>query len=229
MTTRFNNGVTNVAQTSTLGDFLAMDPTKVITYFNDFMTYVAGDWTITTTEAGAGSATEAPANVAGGVLLVTTDDADNDNDFLQLKGEPFTFATGKKTWFKTRFACDDATQSDIVFGLQITDTSPLAVTDGVYFIKDDGAATFDLEVMKNSTSTSTTSVATLVDDTYISLGFYFDGVDKIKVFVNDAHVATSVTTNMPDDEELTVSFGIQAGEAAAKALSVDYLFAATER
>ena len=28
-------------------------------YFNDFMTYNSGDWTITTTEAGTGSATEA--------------------------------------------------------------------------------------------------------------------------------------------------------------------------
>jgi hypothetical protein len=35
--------------------------------------------------------------------------------------------------------------------------------------------------------------------------------------------ATSVLTNLPDDEELTVSFGIQNGAAAAKTLSVDYI------
>lgn len=33
----------------------------------------------------------------------------------------------------------------------------------------------------------------------------------------------SVLTNLPDDEELTVSFGIQNGEAAAKTLAIDYI------
>ena len=35
-------------------------------YHNDFMTYNSGDWTITTTEAGTGSATEAVTSSAGG-------------------------------------------------------------------------------------------------------------------------------------------------------------------
>lgn len=41
--------------------------------------------------------------------------------------------------------------------------------------------------------------------------------------------ATLATTNLPDDEELTVSFGIQNGAAAAKTMSVDYIMAVKER
>ena len=33
----------------------------------------------------------------------------------------------------------------------------------------------------------------------------------------------------PDDEELTVSFGIQNGAAAAKTMTLDYIIAAVER
>ena len=35
--------------------------------------------------------------------------------------------------------------------------------------------------------------------------------------------------NLPDDEELTISFGIQNGAAAAKTMTVDYVFASKER
>ena len=50
------------------------------------------------------------------------------------------------------------------------------------------------------------------------------------MFIDDSKVATETTlTNAPDDEDLTVSFGIQNGAAAAKTMTVDYIFAAVER
>ena len=118
-------------------------------YFNDFMTYNSGDWTITTTEAGSGTASEAVTSSAGGALLITNDDADNDLDFLQLKGESFKLSTSKRAYFSARFKVSDATQSDFVMGLQITDTTPLAVSDGVYFMKDDGDTNLDLHIEKD--------------------------------------------------------------------------------
>ena len=72
MTTHFTSGVTNVGTDSTLGKFKAPAPHKYHTYINDFDTYLASDWTITTTEDGTGSATEALADGDGGLLLVTT-------------------------------------------------------------------------------------------------------------------------------------------------------------
>ncbi len=198
-------------------------------FFDDFDRFVAADWTITTTEAGAGSATEALANVDGGVLLVTNDAADDDADFFQKVGESFKIEVGYRAWFGARFKTSDAVQSDIVFGLQITDTTPLAVTDGIYFRKDDGDALLDFVVMKNSVASTSTGVATLVTDTWTIIGFYYDGVSRVIPYVNGVPYTALPITNLPDDEELTVSFGIQNGEAVAKRLSVDYLYAAKER
>lgn len=205
------------------------DKSDVHEFFDDFNTYAAGDWTITTTEAGAGSATEALADGVGGLLLITNDNADNDHDFFQLVKEGFKFQSGKRLWFEIRFQTNDATETDIVAGLQITDTTPLAVTDGVYFLKSDGAATADFMVTKDSTSTTASAVATLANATFITLGFYYDGVSTISYYVDKVRGGTVATTNMPDDEELTVSFGIQNGAAAAKTLTVDYVYAAQER
>lgn len=201
-------------------------------YFNDFMgpqDYTAADWTITTTEAGAGSASEAITNAAHGALLITNDAADDDADFLQLAQESFTFTAGKRTLFAARFKTSDATQSDIVFGLQITDTTPLAVTDGVYFLKSDADTWFDLKVAKDSAVTTLEEVGQCVDDTYMILAFEYDGYGAIYPWVNGKRGAAVAVTNLPDDEELTISFGIQNGEAVAKTLTVDYLYAAQER
>jgi hypothetical protein len=227
--TRLDNGVNNAVRNTTLGSFITMDSTRVHTYFNDFDTYTAADWTITTTEAGAGSATEALTDADGGVLLVTNAAGDNDNDFFNKVGESFLMASNKKAWFKARFKVSDATQSDFVIGLQITDTSPLAVSDGVYFSKDDGDASLDFHVIKDSTATTASAIATVADDTYLTVGFYYNGTDSITYFVNDVKQGSSVTTNLPDDEVLTISFGIQNGEAVAKTMSVDYILAAKER
>lgn len=227
--TRFPSGITNVAKTNPLGAIGMPDPTKFHVYFDDFDTYTAGDWTITTTEAGAGSATEAVGNVDGGVLVVTNDDADNDADFFQKKGESFKFVAGKKLWFKARFKVSDATQSDFVIGLQITDTTPLAVSDGVFFQKDDGDANLDFYVEKNSTATTASAIATVSDDTFFTVAFYYNGVDGIEYYVDDVKLGTAVVTNLPDDEELTISFGIQNGEAVAKVMTVDYILAVKER
>ena len=230
MTTHFTSGVTNVDKDSTLGKFKAPAPHKYHTYFNDFDTYLASDWTITTTEDGTGSATEALADGDGGLLLLTNAAGDNDKDFLQLVKEGFKFESGKQLAFNMRFKTNDATQTDIVAGLQLTDTSPLDVTDGIFFLKSDGAATISFIVEKDSTQSTLTLPNSLADDTFMTLGFLYDpNTQKFRVFQNNVLAGTVVSTNAPDDEELTVSFGIQNGAAAAKTLTVDYIGASKER
>ena len=230
MTTHFTSGVTNVGTDSTLGKLKAPAPHKYHQYFNDFDTYLASDWTITTTEDGTGSASEALADGDGGVLLVTNAAGDNDHDFFQLVKEGFKFESGKQIGFHIRFKTNDATQSDIVAGLQLTDTTPLDVTDGIFFLKEDGAATISFIVEKDSSQSTLTLPNSLADDTFMTLGFIYDPKDqKFHVFQNNVLAGTVVSTNAPDDEELTLSFGIQNGAAAAKTLSVDYVGAYKER
>ena len=200
-------------------------PAKTHSYFDDFDVYVAADWTVTE----VGIATQALADEDGGVLLVTNAAADDDSSFSQKVGESFLFESGKQMFFEARFKVSDATQSDFVMGLQITDTTPLDVTDGVFFQKDDGDANLDFHVEKDNTATSATAIATVVSDTYLTVSFYYNGIDEIIYGVDGVKLGTSAVTNLPDDEALTISFGIQNGEAVAKTMSVDYVFAAKER
>jgi hypothetical protein len=229
---RFSGGVTNVAGDDPLAQFGMPDPTKWHVFFDDFDTYVVADWTITTTEAGAGSATEALGDADGGVLVVTNDAADDDADFFQKVGESFLMASTKRAFFKARFKVSDATQCDFVMGLQVTDTTPLGVTDGIFFQKDDGDAQLDVYCRKDATtgSTSATNIATVVADTYFTVAWYYDGKGSLKYFVDDVHKGTldASSTYLPDTE-LTVSFGIQNGEAVAKIMTIDYVLAAKER
>jgi hypothetical protein len=226
LVTRFPNGVTNVGEDSPFADLTMPAPTKFHTYYEDFDYYVAGNWTVTETQAGA---TQALTDGDGGLLLITNTAADNDLVSLQKVGESYRFASGKELFFEARFKVSDATQSDVVVGLQITDTTPLDVSDGVFFIKADGSTSVSLLVEKNGTATTTSSVATMADDTFISLGFYYDGASSIQYSVNGVVGGTSVTTNLPDDEDMTVTIAIQNGEAVAKTMTVDYVFVAKER
>lgn len=227
--THFFGGVSNCQPGDPLYAFGILDPRKHHVFWDDFDHFAAGDWTITTVEEGGGSASEALTDGDGGLLLVTNDAADNDADFFQKKGESFKFETGKKLAFAGRFKVSDATDSDWVFGLQITDSSPLAVTDGVFFQKDDGDANIDFHVEKNSTATSETAIATNADNTFVELAFFYDGIDAIHYYVDGERKGSVAVTNLPDDEELTISFGIQNGEAAAKTMSVDYILCVKER
>ena len=112
--TRYPSGVSTALRNTTLWNAGFADPTKWHIYFNDFDSYVSGDWTITLTEAGAGSASVALTDIDGGALLITNDAADNDAAFFNKKGESFLLEAGKKAFFKTRFKVSDATQSDVV-------------------------------------------------------------------------------------------------------------------
>jgi hypothetical protein len=203
-------------------------------YFNDFLEpadYAAADWTITTTEAGAGAATEAIGNLQHGVLVITNDNADDDADFLQLAKETFKFVSGKKFRFAMRAKVNEILQCDFVLGLQITDTTPLAVTDGIYFRKDDGDALLDAVVVKDSAATTLTGIKTLAADTYYLFEIYYDGGANIQFKVDGEGAGKiAVGTTTPDDEELAISFGIQQGEATnVKILSIDYIELDQER
>lgn len=225
LVTRFPNGVTNVGEESLFADMAQPAPTAFHTYFEDFDYFTAGDWTITETDA---AATEALTDGDGGLLLITNTAADDDLVSLQKKGESFLFVAGKKLFFEARLKVSDATQSDIVVGLQLTDTTPLDVTDGVFFIKADGAKTVSFRVEKNNTATAV-NVGSMADNTFIRLGFYYNGVDAVQYFVNGVYGGSSAVTNLPDDEELTVTMSLQNGEAAAKTMTVDYIYVAKER
>jgi hypothetical protein len=236
MTTHFTSGVTNVATGGT-GELLKQpDPIKYHVYHEDFDKYTASDWVITTTEGGSGNASEALGSGDGGLLVVTNDDADDDSDEFQWAGgsggviESFKYEAAKGLYFKTRFKVNDATQSDFAVGLVITDTTVIdGTTDGIFFRKADGATSIELVIEKDSTET-TVSCGDAADDTFMTLGFYYDPkIRKFSVYKDNVKVGSAVNTNAPDDEELAVTFAIQNGAAAAKIMTMDYISAGKER
>lgn len=226
--TRLPSGVTNVAQDSVFADMVQPVPTKFATYFNDFYTYTAADWVVTETDAGATQALTAGNN---GLLLLTNTAADDDLVALQKTPAMALLATGQKAFFSCRFKVSDATQSDVVFGMQVVDTTPLDVTDGVYFLKADGAATFDIVCRKDATtgSTSASAIATLVSDTFLLLEWYYDGNGKLFYAVDGTVKGSLTVTDYFPNTTLTVSFALQNGEAVAKTMTVDYAYFAQER
>ena len=204
-------------------------------YFNDFDTYVAGDWTVTNVGT---TPTQALTDINGGALLLTMAATDNSSSELQKKSESFLLTAGKKTIFKARFKVSDATQSDFIIGLAVTDTTLLGavdgagVTDGVFFSKDDGDALLDIQCQKNATTGQTreAGISTVVDDTFLTVAWYYDGIDRVEYFVDDVLLgALDASSTYLPDTELTVSFGVMNGEAVAKTMTVDYIFAAQER
>jgi hypothetical protein len=219
--TMFNTGAAPRAA-DTLG---GTDPTlNRVLYFSHFPTYTAAEWVVTAPNSGTAAMTDRH----GGWLLLTTGAADTNNVALQTTGEIIRFAPGRKTWFEIRLEAADATGPGITAGLQIRDTSPLDVTDGVFFIKAKGSTSVSFLVEKASTATTIADVATMANDVPIILGFYYDGANVMEYRVNRQKVGTAAVTNLPDTEELCVSFGIENGSAAAKTLRVDYVRAEAE-
>jgi len=181
-------------------------------------------WTTTLVEDGGGDTTVAlEAGAAGGVLLITTDAADNDGANLQAQGEAFLLASGKECYFGAKFKISEATQSDFLVGLCITDTDLLgAMTDGVYFRKVDAGTTMNFVLEKDGSETATAYGSAIVADTWYTLEFYFDGTN-VDWWVNGTLQTRPATTNLPDDEYLTPSVQVLTGSAAAITGRVDWI------
>lgn len=210
-----------------------LDPGVVFTFLEDFFKYVEQSGAIEdgwiATKVGTG--TIVISDASGGVLLITNSAGIADEVQIQWHAELFKLATNKPCWFEVRLKVSDATQSELTVGLCITDTTLIAgMTDGVYFRKNDGVVDLLAITEKDSVETSTDTLVDLVNDTFVRLGFFFDGAASPKVFfyVNGVLKATH-TANIVNDEEITASVAFRNGEAVAKNISVDYIKAVQVR
>lgn len=195
------------------------DPFMACWVKEDFTTYTAGDWTIS--ETGAGGST-AQTDVAGGGIILTSDVLENDSQDVQKKGEAYQLTTGKPLWFEAMLQVSEATELDFIVGLIITDTTMIdAVSDGIYFLKDDGDANIDYHCEKDSNDTTADTLIDIVAATDTRFGLKFDGAGKVEYWIDGQRIVTS-SVYVPNDELLCVSCGVQSGDGNSRTLTWKY-------
>ncbi len=228
--TRFSKGVaTAYTGEQALSQFPYPDPAKCSILFNDFHTYAAGDWT--TTDADSGSVALAAGD--GGVLLLTTGATSADSSVITPVTAGFNPVAGYEMWFETRVALSDATNSALFAGLINLITTPFTggnITDGFYFTKASGSTALGFNAIGSSVAlTGLTSIATMANATFITLGVWVDTLGNINVYVNDNKVGTIAAAGGFPAVALAVTLGVKTGGSAAKTLSVDYILASKFR
>lgn len=257
-TTNFIDGVTNAASTTgVMGTYVSMDPTRLHQWWNDFDSFEATqlititdpgnttvyrDWLVT--QVTGTTATALVTDEDGGVVVMTNDSTAAHGVYAQWQGgstsvaETFTFNSAKAMWMKARFKLSSATNTAMVLGLIVTDTTPQANTDGLYFIKADASTSLKFNATASSTTTQVT-VGTLADNTYVEVGFAYlpngdgntaNGAPAGLLYLNGVYVGKfSTFANFPTTE-LAVTFGVSNGAAGASTtMSTDYILVAKER
>lgn len=228
--TRFKNGVSTASATQTLANYPLPNPTSVYTDGTDFAQYVAGDWTVTNTTS---HYTVGLVAGAGGIMKFAAGGSTVSTDIAAIISNPldFNFATTNQVWFSTKIKATTAATDLILVGLTSANATA-AVSDGIYFTKAAGAATIDFVVKKSNTATTVSSIATLANDTFIQLGFYYNGKDAVDVFVNDVKVYSQTTlTNLPSAVALGQGAALKAAAGAPTSadLSIDWLMTSQDR
>jgi len=227
--TRFPSGLTNVAENDIFSFLPEPDPTKLHTFFDDFNSFVAADWIAT--ETGGGAATQALVAGNGGLLALVNTAGNNDLNSIQKTPALIAFTAAKASYFKARVKVDDATNAAFVVGVQIVDTTPLDVTDGIYFLKPAASTTVSIVARKDaSPNTLTATVGTVANDTFADLAWAYDGNGKLLFAFNGVIVgALTVTDVLPDATNCTITVAVSNGTAAARTLTADFVMFKQER
>lgn len=225
--TRLPAGLSTRKPTDPFANYFHPDQTDEHRYIDDFNTYTAGNWTITVV------GTSTPALIAGdgGILSIATSAASSDATYLQKLPESFSFETGKQAWFSIRLQVSALT-SVVVAGLQVTDTTPEDVTDGIYFLSTTGTGAITAFVRRNATTGSASiPIGNLVAGTYTELAWYWDGKDTVSFWQDRVQKGsiTGVAANYLPDTTTAVSFGVRTTSATAKTMLVDYFFTSKSR
>lgn len=188
-------------------------------------------WTTVNVGTGAATPTTVDADAKFGVLTLTG--GGNEDDGHQFQDERETFRTDEMEThvvFAARVEVSDATQSDMVLGLAVLDTTLIASnpTDGIYFIKHDGDNLVDVVSRRDSSEDIQTGVFALDTGSHeFSFTVKPKGDDSVNAEIHfhvDGRLVYKMdTTKNPHDEALSRSVAFLAGAAGAPTCKVDYV------
>lgn len=250
LTTRMPNGLTNAAPWQTLGAAGFPDPTWAHIYANDFDSYVAADWTVTTVTAGA--PTQALAAGVGGRLLVTNTAGAADATYMQKTPAGFNLTPGKETFFKFAGQLSAVTLDVFFCGMsQAGATTQASITNGIYIAKATGTNVLTLNTVVGGVTTTTAfpTACTLTAATDFEVGFMVDYLGNVAAFWNPTtgattqinasvtpptvargRVASVIAPSLPVAATLlSPHFGLLNSSAVANTLNIDYLVATNDR
>ena len=146
--------------------------------------------------------------------------------------EGFSFEVGKPAWFKTRFKVSALT-TVVVIGLQVTDTTPEDVTDGIYFLSTVTTGVVTVYCRKDATTGSSTGTGIYPCRQHVyRTGMVLGRKERVQYFQDGVKKGTitgvTASTYLPDTTT-TVSFGVRTTSAAVQTLTIDYILAAKSR
>lgn len=212
-----------------LYSYPAPDPFRLFADCNDMMDLgKSGTWT--TTAVGTGTAAQLAFN--GGAVQLITSATINDSVAWQRSVENIAVpAAPNRMWYEIVATAQIALSCQLVLGITALDTTPGAVTDGIYFTKAAGAATVNLVTTAGSASTTqATAIATLADATQFSLAFTLNRSGELEYYVNGALAGRiSAPATMPVAATLlSLQNYIKTSAAATRYLNIHNLMVAAE-
>ena len=197
-------------------------------------------WTIVK-DSGAAAAIVADAR-SGELSLTSANTTDNDGASIQGKQEYFSLPStaGNKLYYETRIKMSDVDQMDVLVGLTETfATNPenaLASSNIIGFLLTDGSAVIAGVTEASDTATTVTldtTLSTLTNDTYVTLGFVAtkansDGNNKVDFYINRKYAGTS-TTNIPTANMKMMAMSVSGDATGQKVTTLDYMMGAQDR
>lgn len=179
-TTRFTSGVTNQVITDVLGAMGQLDPTKYITFFDDFVGKSISNGTTTAT-AGAGGLATAATTIAVGTPVAC----------FQLNASKMAFCT-------VQASIATVAANTMVFGF-------IGSAKGI-FITLTGGTSLQISIVGAATTSATYTVA-YTDTQMIQAGFSYIPGKGVQVYFNGEKLGTVTDmTNFDSTDNLVFSF-----------------------
>ena len=245
---RIQAGFTQDQSWQPLGLLGQPDPLFYQTYVDDFMYYQSGRYTVTATGNGSVAATP----LDGGAVIFTTNSstpATTDIVSVETNVANTTLSATQKIAFLVRLQLSDVTNAALNVGLIQKTTTPFTVTDGIVMSKASGSTSIVVSVVSGSTTqasvTIPSSALSLANNTYVDLGFVYDGKSDLLVFAgqnligqktNQDTATLGPVARIASVGSLTLSsavlapvVAVESGTASSKTMTVDFVYAAKER
>lgn len=180
------------------GDYPKPNPVAALYYENDFLTYLASDFTVA--PATGSSALSNAAGFPGGFLRQTTGAVSTNAQGNALSTPSYQFgygaanqgpAFGGKVWFGIGFIEAASLVTSWTMGLTVGGAD--APTSGVYFTRATTSAAINLTINNGGTTSVIVLPGTQVISTYTALGFFYDGKPTPRLVIFCSNQLTTPT------------------------------------